>query len=102
MESKLDSCVAKETFILYEKSDKQYYVMPQGYNRINDLKLVMNPEFCEWEDRYCEKVPANPSPVATAQGIEPTQPMADIEKYQPVPMPAPAPSMAPDPTERER
>lgn len=47
-------------------------------------------------------MPANPSPVATAQGIEPTQPMADIEKYQPVPMPAPAPSMAPDPTERER
>ena len=101
VESKLDSYVAKGMFMLYGESNKQYYVMPQGCNRINDLKLVMNPEFCEWEDGYCEKVPANPPLVATAQ-IEPTQPMADIEKCQPVPMPTPAPSMVPGPTERER
>ena len=47
MESKLDSRVAEGMFMLYGKSDKQYYVMPRGCNRINDLKLVMNPEFCE-------------------------------------------------------
>ena len=37
-----------------------------------------------------------------AQGIELAQPIAEIEKHQPVPMPAPAPSMAPGPAERER
>lgn len=47
VESKLDSHVAEGTFMLYGKSDKQYYVMPQGCNRINDLKLVTNLEFCE-------------------------------------------------------
>ena len=76
--------------------------MPQGCNRINDLKLITNLEFHEQENGYCEKAPANPSLVATAQGIEPMQPIAEVEKYQPVPMPAPTPSMAPGPAERER
>ena len=102
VKSKLDSHVAKGTFILYEKSDKQYYVMPQRCNRINDLKLVMNLEFCEQEDRYYEKALANPSLVATAQGIESMQTIAEIEKCQPDPMPASASSMAPGPAERER
>ena len=66
MESKLDSRVAEGTFMLYGKSDKQYYVMPRGCNRITNLKLVMNPEFREREDGYCEKALANSPPVATA------------------------------------
>ena len=40
--------------------------------------------------------------MATAQGLEPVQPIAEIEKCQPVPMPAPVPSMAPGHAERER
>ena len=68
------------------------------------MKLVTNPEFHERENRYCEKVLANPVAInnGPAQGIELAQPIAEIEKHQPVPMRAPAPSMAPGPTERER
>lgn len=40
--------------------------------------------------------------MATAQGIEPTQPITEIEKCQPAPIAAPTPSMAPGPAERER
>ena len=47
VESKLDSCVAEGMFMLYGKSDKQYYVMPWGCNKIINLKLVTSPEFCE-------------------------------------------------------
>lgn len=74
VESKLDSCVAEGMFMLYGKSDRQYYVMLQGCNRINDLKLVTSPEFCEWEVGYCEKMLANPQGPATsrtARVIEP-------------------------------
>ena len=66
MESKLDSRVAEGTFMLYGKSDKQYYVMPQGCNKITDLKLVTSPEFREQEGRYCEKALASSPLVATA------------------------------------
>ena len=88
--------------MLYGKSNKQYYVMPQGCNKINDLKLVTNPEFREREDGYCEKALANPQgPVATAQ-VEPARPIMEIEKRQPVTMPASAPSVVSEPKERER
>ena len=41
-DSKLDSQVAEGMFLMYGKSDKQYYVLPQGGN---ELMLVMSPEF---------------------------------------------------------
>ena len=40
--------------------------------------------------------------MATAQGIEPAQPMADIEKCQPISMSVSAPSVVPATAERER
>ena len=101
VESKLDSRVAEGTFMLYGKSDKQYYVMPRGCNRISDLKLVTNPEFREQEAGCCEKALANP-PTATAR-IEPARPIVEMEKRQPIPMPAPMPRMAPMvPAERKK
>ena len=106
VESKLDSHVAKRMFMLYRKSNKQYYVMPRGSNRISDLKLVTNLKFREREDRYCEKVLANPhGPVAigseTAWGIEPAQPMAEIEKHQQI-MPISVSNEAPATAEKEK
>ena len=50
-DSKLDSWVAEGTFLMYGKSDKQYYVLPWGGN---ELRLVINPEFCEWEKGYLD------------------------------------------------
>ena len=50
-DSKLDSRVAEGTFLMYGKSDKQYYVLPRGGS---ELRLVTNPEFREREMGYCE------------------------------------------------
>lgn len=51
MNSKLDSWVAEKMFLIYEKSDKQYYILSRSGH---ELKLVTNPEFCEWENEYCD------------------------------------------------
>ena len=50
-DSKLDSRVAEGTFLMYGKSDKQYYVLPRGGN---ELRLVTSPEFCEQEKGYLD------------------------------------------------
>ena len=106
MKSKLDSHVAERMFMLYRKSDKQYYVMSQESNRISDLKLVTNPEFCEWEDEYCKKALANSHGLAaigseTAWEIEPAQFITEIEKHQQI-MPVPASNEASATAEREK
>ena len=48
-DSKLDSQVAEGTFLMYGKSDKQYYVLPQGGN---ELRLVTSPKFHKWKKGY--------------------------------------------------
>ena len=50
-DSKLDSRVAEGTFMLYGKSNKQYYVLPHGGS---ELRLVTNPEFQEKEKGYLD------------------------------------------------
>ena len=75
---------------------------------------MTNPKFREQEDGYCEKALAKPpasngllnwgSVVVSgkpAQGIEPAQPMAEIERCQQT-MPMPAPATAPAAAEKER
>ena len=66
VESKLDSCISEDTFVMYGKSDKQYYVLPWGKM---ELKLITNPEFHEQEDGFLEKVLAN-GPVPQPMNIE--------------------------------
>lgn len=51
LDSKLDSRVAEGTFLLYGKSNKQYYVLPHGGS---ELRLVTNPEFRERERGYLD------------------------------------------------
>ena len=43
--------MAEGMFLMYRKSDKQYYVLPQGGN---ELRLVTSPEFCEQEKGYLD------------------------------------------------
>ena len=52
-DSKLESQVIKGMFFLYEKSDKQYQILPRGGQ---NLKLVINSEFQEQEDGYLSKI----------------------------------------------
>ena len=51
LDTKLDSRVAEGTFLMYGKSDKQYYVLPRGGN---ELRLVTSPEFRERERGYLD------------------------------------------------
>ena len=48
-DDKLESRVMAGTFLLYGKSDKQYYVLPNG---ASDIRLVTNPTFREREHGY--------------------------------------------------
>ena len=128
-DSKLDSRVAEGTFLMYGKSDKQYYVLPRGGN---ELRLVTSPEFREREKGYLdppsEAFGRDPAPelpkytrtVTTTMrgglitsgmpmGGGPSRetapinaPMINEDKRQPV-MPEPAPAEAPtQPKEQER
>lgn len=56
-ESKLESRVKEGTFILYSKSDRQYYVIPRGSE---SLRLVTNPEFRKRERGYLEELKSAP------------------------------------------
>ena len=119
-DSKLDSQVAEGMFLMYRKSDKQYYVLPQGGN---ELRLVTSPEFCEQEKGYLDppgkpfghdpvlKLPKYTSTVTTtmcgglitssmpmggglSQETAPINtPIINEDKHQPV-MPEPAPAEA--------
>lgn len=61
-EGKLESRVMEATFVLYAKSDRQYYVLPQGSN---SLRLVTNPTFCERENGYLNEWLPTPTTVAS-------------------------------------
>ncbi|EYE90608.1 uncharacterized protein EURHEDRAFT_510308 [Aspergillus ruber CBS 135680] len=98
-DSKLDSRVAEGTFMMYGKSDKQYFVLPRGGQ---ELRLVTNPEFREQESGYCLKPfqqlqqPDRPLP--------PAQQEAPAQEHQPNPMPIEIPAereaREKEPTER--
>lgn len=59
-EGKLDSRVMEATFMLYGKSDRQYYVLPRGSE---NLQLVTNPEFRERENGYLGELRSTPLPL---------------------------------------
>lgn len=63
-DSKLESRVMEGTFMMYAKSDKQYYVLPRGASQ---LKLVTNPEFREREFGYLDQPSVRNAPLATTQ-----------------------------------
>jgi transposase InsO family protein len=98
-DSKLDSRVAEGTFMMYGKSDKQYFVLPRGGQ---ELRLVTNAEFREQESGYCLKPfqqlqqPDRPLP--------PAQQEAPAQEHQPNPMPIEIPAereaREKEPTER--
>ena len=118
--------MAEEMFLIYEKSDKQYYVLPQEGN---ELRLVINPEFYKQEKGYLDPsgklFGQDPAPellkyitiITISRGLitssmpmggGPSQetapinaPMMNEDKHQPV-MPALAPAEAPtQPIEKE-
>ena len=113
--------MAEEMFLIYEKSDKQYYVLPQEGN---ELRLVINPEFYKQEKGYLDpsgkRFGQDPAPellkyitiITISRGLitssmpmggGPSQETAPIDasiidknKYQPVmPKPTPTPAEAP-------
>ena len=86
-ESKLESRVMEATFMMYGKSDRQYYVLPRGGN---NLRLVTNPEFRERENGYLGELRSTPLPLmpmtVRSMGKEKPTPTSNPEQAAPRPI----------------
>ena len=86
-EGKLESRVMEATFMLYGKSDRQYYVLPRGSE---NLRLVTNPEFRERENGYLGELRSTPLPLmpmtVRSMGKEKPTPTSNSEQAAPRPI----------------
>ena len=86
-EGKLESRVMEATFMLYGKSDRQYYVLSRGSE---NLQLVTNPEFRERENGYLGELRSTPLPLmpmtVRPMGKEKPTPTSNPEQAAPRPI----------------